>query len=102
MLFQAILMFYVTSFSISETYELPFSVILIGFIAASFSIAATNGGIGAYPEAVVFAFSFFEVAQDPSRAFGWIMCTSHTLMVLIFGVIFLIFLPIYNNHYSKK
>ena len=41
-----VLMFYVTSFSLEETSNIPFAAILIGFIAASFSIAATNGGIG--------------------------------------------------------
>ncbi|MDG1314239.1 MAG: lysylphosphatidylglycerol synthase transmembrane domain-containing protein, partial [Flavobacteriaceae bacterium] len=41
-----VLMFYVTSFSIPETSDIPFAAILVGFILASFSIAATNGGIG--------------------------------------------------------
>ena len=89
-----VLMFYVTSFSIDATSELPFSAILIGFIAASFSIAATNGGIGSYPLAVYAAFSIFNVAQAPSLAFGWIMWTSQTLMIIILGGLSLISLPI--------
>ena len=96
-----VLMFYVTSFSIDATSELPFSAILIGFIAASFSIAATNGGIGSYPLAVYAAFSIFNVAQAPSLAFGWIMWTSQTLMIIILGGLSLISLPIYNKIYPK-
>lgn len=97
-----VLMFYVTSFSLAETSQLPFSAILLGFISASFSIAATNGGIGSYPLAIFAAFSIFGVPEDPSIAFGWIMWTSQTLMVILLGGLSLLFLPIYNRLYPKQ
>ena len=97
-----VLMFYVTSFSILETSQLPFSAILMGFISASFSIAATNGGIGSYPLAVFAAFSIFNIPEDPSIAFGWIMWTSQTIMVVLLGGLSLVFLPIYNRLYPKQ
>ena len=93
-----VLMFYVTSFSLDEIQNIPFTAILIGFIAASFSIAATNGGIGSYPEAIVLAFLLFNIPEDPSRAFGWIMWASQTLMIIILGGLSLIYLPIYNRN----
>ena len=71
-----VLMFYVTTFALDETTNIPLAAILIGFISASFSIAATNGGIGSYPVAVYLAFSIFGIAKDPSIAFGWIMWSS--------------------------
>lgn len=92
-----VLMFYVTTFAIEETNNLPFTAILIGFISASFSIAATNGGIGSYPVAVYIAFSMFSIAKEPSIAFGWIMWSSQTLMIIILGGLSLIYLPIYNR-----
>lgn len=92
-----VLMFYVTSFSLEQTQNIPFAAILIGFIAASFSIAATNGGIGSYPEAVVLAFTLFNLPEDPSRAFGWIMWASQTLMIIILGGLSLVYLPIFNR-----
>ncbi|MFS4484250.1 lysylphosphatidylglycerol synthase transmembrane domain-containing protein [Hyunsoonleella sp. 2307UL5-6] len=92
-----VLMFYVTSFALEDTSNIPFAAILIGFIAASFSIAATNGGIGSYPEAIVLAFSLFSLPDDPSRAFGWIMWGSQTLLIIIFGGLSLIYLPIFNR-----
>ncbi|WP_034042050.1 lysylphosphatidylglycerol synthase transmembrane domain-containing protein [Wocania ichthyoenteri] len=92
-----ILMFYVTSFSLEETSNIPFAAILIGFIAASFSIAATNGGIGSYPLAIYAAFSIFGIAEEPSIAFGWIMWASQTIMIIVFGGLSLIYLPIYNR-----
>lgn len=95
-----LLMFYVTSFSLEQTQNIPFAAILIGFIAASFSIAATNGGIGSYPEAIVLAFTLFNLPEDPSRAFGWIMWASQTLMIIILGGLSLVYLPIFNRKKS--
>lgn len=97
-----VLMFYFTSFSIPQTSGLNFFIILIGFIAASFSVAATNGGIGAYPLAVYAAFSIFDIPEAPSLAFGWIMWVSHTLLIVIVGGISLLLLPIYNRLYPKN
>ncbi len=92
-----VLMFYITTFALEETSFIPFTAILIGFISASFSIAATNGGIGSYPVAVYLAFSLFNIDKDPSIAFGWIMWASQTLMIIVLGGLSLIYLPIYNR-----
>ena len=92
-----VLMFYVTSLSMQEINDISFAPILIGFILGMFSIGATNGGIGTYPEAVVIAFSLFSIAEDPSRAFGWIMWTSQTIMIIVLGGISLLYLPIFNR-----
>lgn len=90
-------MFYITTFALPELQNIPLAAVLIGFILASFSIAATNGGIGSFPEAVVIAFGLFNIAEDPSRAFGWIMWSTQTLVIIILGGISLIYLPIYNR-----
>jgi len=92
-----VLMFYVTTFSLEELDGIPMGAVLIGFISASFSIAATNGGIGSYPIAVYAAFSIFAIAKEPSIAFGWIMWTSQTLMLVVFGGLSLLYLPLYNR-----
>lgn len=97
-----VLMFYVTSFSVEELHNMPFGAILIGFISASFSIAATNGGIGSYPLAVYAAFTLFDVPEEPSIAFGWIMWASQTLMIILLGGLSLIYLPIYNRYKKPK
>jgi hypothetical protein len=96
-----VLMFYVTSLSMQDINNLSFAPILIGFILGMFSIGATNGGIGTYPEAIVIAFTLFSVSEDPSRAFGWIMWSSQTLMIIVFGGISLLLLPVYNNYRNK-
>ncbi|WP_442264665.1 lysylphosphatidylglycerol synthase transmembrane domain-containing protein [Tenacibaculum sp. ZS6-P6] len=89
-------MFWITIPSI-EGLQVPFGAVLIGFIAGGFSIAATNGGIGLYPIAVAGAFMLFGVEKDPSEAFGWIMWTAQTLMIVVFGGLAFLLLPIYNK-----
>ncbi|MEM6721671.1 MAG: lysylphosphatidylglycerol synthase transmembrane domain-containing protein [Bacteroidota bacterium] len=93
-----ILMFYLTIFSVEELHgQVPLGAILIAFIAGSFSIAASNGGIGVYPVAVAAAFSLFNLPEDPSMAFGWIMWASQTLMIIILGGVSFLYLPIFNR-----
>lgn len=95
-------MFYITSFAIEDLNVIPVGALFIGFILASFSIAATNGGIGSFPEAVVLGFLLFNLPEDPSRAFGWIMWSSQTLLVVILGGLSLLLLPVYNKQFAKK
>ena len=90
-----ILMFYVTTFALPEISQVTIGI--VAFIAASFTIAATNGGVIAYPLAVMTTFSLFGVDETPSYAFGWIMWSSQTLMLVVLGIISLVFLPIYNT-----
>ncbi|WP_289044539.1 lysylphosphatidylglycerol synthase transmembrane domain-containing protein [uncultured Olleya sp.] len=93
-----LLMFYVTTLAFKDLNTIPFTAILVAFILATFSIAATNGGIGSYPEAIVIAFTLFSLPEDPSRAFGWIMWTSQTLLVFVFGGLSLLYLPFFNQN----
>ena len=78
--------------------NVPFGGILIGFIAGGFSIAATNGGIGLYPIAVASALALFDIPAETATAFGWIMWTAQTAMIVIFGGLAFLLLPIYNKN----
>ena len=100
--FMYIMMFYVTSFSVSELNNASFASMIVAFIAASFTIAATNGGIFFYPAAVLSALSLFGLAEEPSYAFGWIIWTSQTLMIIFIGIISFILLPIFNKRQYKQ
>lgn len=90
-------MFWATIPAINDLH-VPFGGILIGFIAGGFSIAATNGGIGLYPIAVTGALALFDVPTEPATAFGWIMWTAQTAMIIIFGGLSFLLLPIYNKN----
>ena len=91
-----ILMFWATIPAINGL-EVPFGGILVGFIAGGFSIAATNGGIGLYPLAVAGAFTLFGVPEEPSTAFGSVMWAAQTAMIIIFGGLSFLLLPICNK-----
>ncbi|WP_452227217.1 lysylphosphatidylglycerol synthase transmembrane domain-containing protein [Lacinutrix cladophorae] len=96
-----ILMFYITSFSVQELHGAPFSSLIVAFIAASFTIATTNGGVFFYPAAVLSALTLFGLAEEPSYAFGWIIWTSQTFMIIVFGIISFIYLPIFNKKHKN-
>ncbi|KAB1158922.1 flippase-like domain-containing protein [Tenacibaculum aiptasiae] len=91
-----VMMFWATIPAI-EGLQVPFGGVLIGFIAGGFSIAATNGGVGLYPVAVAGALALFGVSEEPATAFGWIMWTAQTAMIILFGGLAFLLLPIYNK-----
>lgn len=78
--------------------DVSLGAVLVGFIAGAFSIAATNGGVGSYPVAVAAAFMLFGVEKSMSEAFGWIMWSAQTLMIIIFGGLSFVLLPVYNKN----
>ncbi len=92
-----ILMFWVVTFAI-EGLNVPLGAILVGFIAGAFSIAIVPGGIGSYPLAVAKAFVLFGIAEAPSEAFGWIMWTAQTAMIIVFGGLAFLLLPVVNKN----
>ncbi|WP_339880873.1 lysylphosphatidylglycerol synthase transmembrane domain-containing protein [Polaribacter vadi] len=78
--------------------EVPVGGILIGFIAGGFSIAATNGGVGLYPVAVASALALFGIDKVTGNAFGWIMWTAQTAMIIVFGGLAFLLLPVVNKN----
>lgn len=92
-----VLMFYVTIFSFNELEHLSFGAVLVAFIMASFSIVATNGGIGSYPLAIFAAFSLYGISKEPSIAFGWIVWGAQTVMVVILGGLSFVIQPLVNR-----
>ena len=93
-----VLMFYAVTFAIPETSNLPFEAIIVGFVVGALSMALTNGGLGTYPVFVAGALILYNIDDNPARAFGWIMWTAQTLMVLLFGGLSFLLLPIYNRN----
>lgn len=92
-----LIMFYVTTLAVEDLDGISIGALLIAFIAGSFTIAATNGGIFVYPLAIAAAFSLFDIPENPSLAFGWIMWSSQTLMIIILGSLSFLLLPVYNR-----
>jgi uncharacterized protein (TIRG00374 family) len=93
-----VLMFYAVTFALPETTNLPFAAIIVGFVVGGLSMALTNGGLGTYPVFVASALILYNIDDNPARAFGWIMWTAQTIMVIVFGGLSFLLLPIYNKY----
>ena len=91
------LMFYVVKFSLPETFDLGFEPLFIAFLAGAMAMALTNGGIGVYPLAIAAVISQYEISYESALALGWIVWTSQTLMIITFGSLSFVFLPILNK-----
>ena len=91
------LAFYVMKFSMTGTELLDYKSLLISFIFGAISITTTNGGIGVYPLSISMGLGFYGIPIETSLAFGWILWTSQTIMVIFFGLLSFFLLPIVNN-----
>lgn len=90
--FMYLAMFYVCIFAIPDTDSMPISAVLCAFVAGSFAVAFTNGGLGAYPYLISQVLLLFGYSAVVGTAFGWIVWLSQTFLVIIFGLIcFLLF-----------
>lgn len=92
-----VFMFYVVKLALPETFDLPFEALLIGFIVGAITISATNGGIGIYPFSVSLVLVSYGISKESSLAFGWIMWTAQTVMVIVFGSLSFFILPLINR-----
>ncbi len=88
---------YMGFWSMSQLEHLSGLCALVVLIFGSIGMIATQGGIGAYPLLVGQILSSYGIAQAYGLAFGWVSWTVQTGVVVIFGVISIILLPIYNN-----
>jgi uncharacterized protein (TIRG00374 family) len=91
-------MFYVIKWTVPATASLGLSAILPAFVVGGLTISATNGGVGIYPFSVALVLSTFGISNESGLAFGWIMWTSQTLMIILFGSLSFFVLPLVNRH----
>ncbi|TVZ15849.1 lysylphosphatidylglycerol synthase transmembrane domain-containing protein [Maribacter sp. MAR_2009_72] len=91
-------MFWVIKFTLPETLHLSLGQLLVAFIAGSFAMATTNGGIGLYPIAVSSALAIYGISAVSGDAFGWIIWIAQTMMIVVFGAISFLLLPLLNRN----
>ncbi|GAB4259647.1 MAG: hypothetical protein Kow0079_16680 [Vicingaceae bacterium] len=92
-----ILMFYIAFFSLPDTSEVPIGGVISAFVIGSLSIAATNGGIGAYPLGIQQILLLYNVGANEGLAFGWIVWVAQSGMIVLFGLLSIILMPIFNR-----
>lgn len=91
-------MLWVIKFTVPETIHLTISQLLVAFVAGAFAMATTNGGIGLYPIAVSNALGVFGISAVSGDAFGWIIWIAQTVMIVVFGAISFLILPLLNRN----
>ena len=92
-----LMMFWVVTLALPETIGLSFSALIPAFVAGGFAMSATNGGIGLYPIAVAAVLQAFDIPYPQALAFGWVMWTGQTLMVVVFGSLSFLLLPVLSK-----
>ncbi len=92
-----VVMFYLCFFSLPETSDVPFAGVLTGFVLGGITIAVTNGGIGAYPLAIQAILTLYNVDENVAGAFGWIVWTGQTILILALGALSFALIPTYNR-----
>ena len=97
-----VVMFWVIKFSIVGTEELSFGAIMVAFIAGSFAMSITSGGIGLYPLAIASVYELFGIPVEAGQAFGWVLWTAQTVLVILAGSISAILLPLVNKNKRSK
>jgi len=90
-------MFYIMKFSIPETASLGLESLIAAFVVGALAISATNGGVGIYPFSVSLVLIAYGISKESSLAFGWIMWTSQTVMIVLFGSLAFFALPLVNR-----
>ena len=92
-----LVMFYIIKFSIPETASLGLESLIAAFVVGALAISATNGGVGIYPFSVSLVLIAYGISKESSLAFGWIMWTSQTVMIVLFGSLAFFALPLVNR-----
>ena len=96
------LMFFVAKFAIQDTYDISLDVLLPAFVIGILTIATTNGGLGVYPLAVGTYLFSFGISKESGLAFGWIVWTIQTGLIVIFGGLSFGVLPLVNRSLTSK
>lgn len=91
------LMFYITFFSLKDIQSVPMGGVFTAFVLGGVSIAATNGGIGAYPLAISSVLMLYGVEETTGYAFGWAIWTAQTIMIVVLGLISLLLVSKLNQ-----
>ena len=90
-------MFWVCFFAIDDTAHLGAAAIFASFVVGSFAIVLIPGGIGAYPVGIMECLLLYGIAEETGFALGWIIWLSQTIMIVLFGGLSMLYIPIYNK-----
>jgi len=85
--FMYVMMIYLCIFSLPSLSHLTFTSIVACFVMGSISIVFVQGGIGAYPLAIMQTLVFYDIAKPLGLALGWIVWSAQTAMIIVVGLL---------------
>lgn len=91
-----VLTFYAAVFALPETSEISLGVIITAFVVGSLAVTFTNGGFGAFPLMIAQILVLYNIQETAGTAFGWILWTSQTALIVLLGGLSFLLLPILN------
>ncbi|ESU29072.1 hypothetical protein FLJC2902T_11090 [Flavobacterium limnosediminis JC2902] len=91
-----VLTFYSAIFALPETTNIGFGVIVTAFVVGSLAVTFTNGGFGAFPLMIAQILVLYNIPETAGTAFGWILWTSQTALVVLLGGLSFLLLPVFN------
>lgn len=92
-----VVMFWVTFQVFPETSEVPLGGVLASFVLGGISLIAVQGGLGAYPAAIMAILVLYGIDDKLGYAFGWIVWTAQTIVILLVGFASMIALPLFSK-----
>lgn len=90
--------FYFGTHALASTSTLSFPIVMSAFVAGSFAVSFTNGGFGAFPLIIAELLSLYGISTVAGTAFGWILWTTQTAIVVVLGALSFLILPLYYNN----
>jgi len=85
-------------YSLTETVDLSWVPSLTILTFGSFAMIATQGGVGAYQLAVQKTLGLYGINEISGLAFGWLLWSVQTFILLIVGPISMLLLFIFNRN----
>lgn len=89
--------FYFGTLALAETSVLTFPMIMSAFVAGSFAVSFTNGGFGAFPLLLAELLVLYHISTVAGTAFGWILWTTQTAIIVVLGALSFFLLPLYHT-----
>lgn len=90
-------MLWISFYALPETSEVPVGGIISCFVMGGITIAATNGGLGAYPLGIQAVLLLYGVGANAGYAFGWILWTAQAAMLISLGALSFVLIPLLNR-----
>src|SRR5690606_13996552 len=92
-----VLTFYFGTKALPETSTRSLGVTMVAFVVGSLAISFRNGGIGAFPLLIARILALYGISLTAGTAFGWILWTTQTVLIIVLGRLSFLLLPIVNK-----